>query len=97
MEGLTLKGMDRYHLPGVTFGLLLDGKTHLPVTTAGDYFDIPCPPPDSVPHAHSVLIGPDRFLIIEGPSKGCMMEFLRTETGSIAWLRLDGCIAVRSD
>jgi hypothetical protein len=60
-EGLTLEGMDRYHLPGIPLGLLLDRKTHLLVQTVVDHSYIPYPPPASVPPVYIVMIAPTAF------------------------------------
>jgi CubicO group peptidase (beta-lactamase class C family) len=87
----------RYDTPptGDLCELLLVEDSLLLVQTPGDYSNAGYPAPDAVPPAHIVLYAPDRFIIIEGPSKGRTVEFLRKETGQIAWLRLDGRIAIR--
>jgi CubicO group peptidase (beta-lactamase class C family) len=75
--------------------LLLAEGSLLLKQTPGDYSTVGYPPPDAVPPAHIILYAPDRFILTEGPSKGRTVEFLREETGQIAWLRLDGRIAIR--
>jgi hypothetical protein len=48
------------------------------------------PPPPPPPPTEAFFYAPERWIIDRGPYEGTRGQFLRTETGEIAWLRLGG-------
>lgn len=48
------------------------------------------PPPPAPPPSWLAFIDADRAEIMDGPSQGSLVEFLRNPDGSIAWLRTGG-------
>jgi hypothetical protein len=52
------------------------------------------PPP--VPPARAAFCGPDRVLLLDGPTRNGQGEFLRDQSGNIEWLRIGGRIHRRT-
>lgn len=48
------------------------------------------PPPPAPPPTWLAFVGADRAEMMDGPSQGSLVEFLRNPDGSIAWLRTGG-------
>jgi hypothetical protein len=55
------------------------------------------PPPPAPPPVALGLCEPDRLLVLDGPGKGDRADAIRTEDGSIGWLRIGGRLHVREE
>jgi len=70
-------------------GLRVTGIVPARFAADPDRTPIPLPPADLSFQAR------DRAVILSGPRRGERVEFLRDESGDIAWLRWDGRLARR--
>jgi CubicO group peptidase (beta-lactamase class C family) len=52
---------------------------------------------DPQPEMPVAFYGPDRAIVTEGTDRGQSIEFVRTSSGDVMWIRVVGRIAVRTD
>ena len=77
---------NRYELRLDADGLILQAS---PKVALADRFERKPPPP---PPARVAFCGPDRLVVLEGPTEHTQAEFLRDRNGAIEWLRIGGRI-----
>ena len=85
-----------YHATLEHLDVAVDGNLlRIVGTPAPKFVADPTVRPIPLPPAMVSFTGHDRAAVLNGPRKGERVEFLRDDTGAIAWLRWDGRIARR--
>lgn len=86
----------RYDLPISAFDLVARKGGFLVVDLPRGGFPRPdSPPGDQEPPMKARLCSGDRFLVLDDPKKGAVGEFMRDDSGKVAWCRFGGRVHVR--